>query len=170
MCASGAGGGPCSRAVIGTVSAPAPDARRKPRRLKSISDNADNGNGAERSHIGDLRQSGRRSQRNGRAMTTTKAIRRLPDRLGASKTRNKGAIAFFADVGRPRRRAEQRDDGRGGRLHAQGGAGNASPVDSTAPRREPITTPHPRDMIGYGATPPPPQWPLEAREQLPFVR
>ena len=32
-----------------------------------------------------------------------------------------------------------------------------------------MTTPYPRDMIGYGATPPHAQWPGEARIALQFV-
>src|SRR5688500_5359977 len=47
----------------------------------------------------------------------------------------------------------------------------AREMHSTAPlaRREPMTASYPRDMIGYGAEPPPAQWPGEARLALQFV-
>src|SRR5260370_27870934 len=40
---------------------------------------------------------------------------------------------------------------------------------STGPREEAMTTPYPRDMIGYGAEPPHARWPGEARIALQFV-
>src|SRR6266581_3986220 len=52
MCESAAAwAGPCTPPLIATVSAPAPAARRRPRRVKSIVCSDDNGRGAVRSHI-----------------------------------------------------------------------------------------------------------------------
>src|ERR1700693_1951011 len=39
----------------------------------------------------------------------------------------------------------------------------------SGPRGGAMTTPYPRDMIGYGAEPPHAQWPGEARIALQFV-